>query len=202
MNREDVDGGPVAADLVTDDRDDPGSTSVEEPGRRSRIGLIGKVAAVAAIAGSFALWGYAFSGLAERPAPDLLDDPSFAVSAESTCAAALADLDELPNALDAADGAERADQIRASTARLERMVDELDGLVGGSARDVEITSGWLADWRVLLADRLRYADAIEVDDDAQFLITDPGVDERLDRRITRLAVTNSMRSCSVPSDVG
>ena len=126
----------------------------------------------------------------------------FAESAESICAEALADLDELPNALDATDGAERAGQIRASTARLEQMIAELEQRVGGTDRDVQIATGWLADWRVLIGDRYRYADAIAVDEDAQFLITDPGVDERLDRRITRFAETNSMRSCSVPSDVG
>lgn len=154
------------------------------------------------VLGSFAIWIYAFSGAAERDTPDLLDDPTFSLAAEERCAAALADLDELPNALDAVDGPDRANQIRVSTARLEELLDELDELVGGSARDVEISTGWLSDWRVMIEDRYRYADAIEADPNAQFYVTDVGVSERLDKRLTRLANTNSMPSCVAPTDVG
>jgi len=175
-----------------------------DDGRPGRGGpwSIGKVLAAVVIVGSFGIWIYAFSGAARRDAPDLFDDPAFALAAEARCAAAVADLEELPNALEATDGADRADQIRTSTARLETMLDELDAVVGGTARDVEIASGWLADWRVLVADRYRYAEAIAADPNAQFLVTDVGVSERLDRRITRLANTNAMPSCVAPGDVG
>ncbi len=164
--------------------------------------MIPKLIVAMIILASFAIWVYAFSGAARRDAPDLLDDASFALQAESICASALDDLDRLPNALDAVDGADRGDQIRTSTARLELMLDELDGLVGGSDRDVEIASGWLADWRVLIEDRYRYADAITADTSSVFLVTDVGVSERLDRRLTRVANTNAMPSCAAPGDVG
>lgn len=161
-----------------------------------------KVLAGLMIAATFAIWIYAFSGAARRDAPDLLDDPSFASRAEQICAEALADIDEMPNALDAVDGPDRGNQIRMTTTRLEAMLDELDALVGGTDRDVEITTGWLADWRVMIQDRYRYADAIAVDDQAQFLVSDVGVSERPDRRLTRLANTNAMPSCAAPTDVG
>lgn len=170
--------------------------------RSSTMRVAGRVFAGLVIVASFAIWIYAFSGAARRPAPDLFDDRSFPTAAEARCAAAVSDLAELPNALDAVDGADRAGQIRASSARLELMIDELDQLVGGTERDVEIATGWLSDWRVLVADRYRYADAIAEDPNAQFLVTDVGVDERLDRRITRLANTNSMPACAAPTDVG
>lgn len=155
-----------------------------------------------AIAATFAIWVYAFSGAARRDPPDLLDDPGFAVRAEQICTAALADIDEMPDALDAVDGPDRGNQIRNTTVRFESMLDELDRLVGGSNRDIEIAGGWLADWRVLIQDRYNYADAITVDDQAQYLVTDVGAGERMDRRLTRVANTNAMPSCAAPGDVG
>ncbi len=179
--------------------------SDETGGGNAKVGgmrLAGRTLAVIAILGSFIIWIYAFSGAARRDAPDLLDDPAFATEAEPICAAAQLDLDALPNALAAVDGPDRAEQIRTSSARLELMLDDLDQLVGGSDRDVEISGGWLSDWRVLVADRYTYADSIAADPNAQFYVTDVGVSERLDKRITRVANTNKMPSCAAPTDVG
>ena len=164
--------------------------------------LIPKLIVGVVVLASFAIWVYAFSGAARRDAPDLLDDPAFASRAEEICAIAVADVAELPGALSAVDGPDRGRQIVAATERFETMLDELDPLVGGSDRDIEIAGGWLADWRVLIQDRYRYADKISADTGAQFYVTDVGVSERLDRRITRLARTNSMLSCGAPGDVG
>lgn len=161
-----------------------------------------RLVAGVAIAASFAIWVYAFSGAARRDPPDLLEDPQFAVRAEQICTAALADIDGMPGALDAIDGPDRGNQIRNTTVRFETMLDELDRLVSGSDRDIEIAGGWLADWRVLIQDRYNYADAITVDDQAQYLVTDVGVAERMDRRLTRVANTNAMPSCAAPGDVG
>jgi hypothetical protein len=55
---------------------------------------------------------------------------------------------------------------------------------------------------VLIQDRYDYATRIAGDPSAQFLITDTGAGERLDRRITRVADTNAMPSCAAPGDVG
>lgn len=168
-------------------------------GRRGKLVFL---LATLALLASFGVWGYAYSGAADRPPPDLLSDRTFADRAEEICAAALVDIDALPNALDADDGAERADQVRVATARFEAMVADLQAMVGGNDRDLEIETGWLVDWRLLVEDRYRYADAIETDPDAQFYLTDTGIGERLDRRITRMADTNEMYSCAAPEDVG
>ncbi len=189
------------------DTDEPGDNSdhLEQGNGRRRptlLGNLGRGAAILVVAGSFLVWIYAFSGAARRDPPDLLADESFGLQAERACAGAWSDIDAMPGALDAVDGPDRGRQIVASTQRLELMLDELDLLVGGDARDVEIASGWLADWRVLIEDRYRYAEAIAADDQAQFLVTDVGVAERLDRRITRVANTNRMPACGAPQDVG
>ena len=188
--------GAQRADQGHPDEDQIGSPT------GSGLRLAGKTLAGLVIVASFAVWGYAYSGLADRDAPDLLDETAFATSAETICAATTAQLEELPGALDAVDGRDRAQQLRTSTALYEAMLSDLDGEVAGTDRDVEITRAWLADWRVLIGDRYRYANEIEVDENAQFLVTDTGVGERLERRVTRFANTNSMFSCIAPADVG
>ncbi len=160
-----------------------------------------RVGAGLVVAASFGIWAYAYSGFADREAPDVLADQGLAAEAENICAVAIEDVAGLPNAIEAADGAERAVQIRAATDRFERMVDDLEALPTVDERDGRIYLGWLSDWRVLLGDRLDYADRISVDPEAQFFITDTGVGERLDRRVTRFANTNLMVSCVAPTDV-
>lgn len=166
------------------------------PGR-----ILFRIVAGLVVAASFGVWVYAYSGLADREAPDLLGDEGLRASAESVCAAALADVDALPDALVARDGVERGEQIRAATARFEMMVGDLASLPSEPGRDRQIYTAWLDDWRVLLGDRLAYADRLATGEDAEFLITDTGVGERLDRRITRFANTNLMTSCVAPTDV-
>jgi len=189
-----------ASAQVMDELPDPLETAPSGPVSPLRWAF--RIVAGAVIAASFGVWGYAYSGLADREKPDLLADRVLATSAEGICAAALGDISTMPNALDAVDGADRADQIRMSTARYEEMVTDLEGLNTADERDQRIFTGWLGNWRVMLGDRLAYADAIAVDDQAQFYVTDIGVKERLDRRLTRFANTNLMTSCAAPTDVG
>jgi hypothetical protein len=157
------------------------------------------LALAAIILVSFGPWIYRWSGLADRPFPDTLDDPTFAVAAEPICARVVA---ELPNALRAQDQADRANQVREGTAQIQEMVDELATLVTGTERDVRITNLWLQDWEIYMGDRLGYADRIEVDENAVFFLTQLDGSERLEKRITRFALTNRMVSCSTPGDVG
>lgn len=187
----------------TDADTDPGSGPSRPVGPFRRwLSRVVKAVAAVIFVGSFGVWVYVYSGRADRPAPDLFDEPRFAQEAEAICAATMADLAALPNALTAADPIERAEQIRTATARLEVMVADLGAAASGSQRDLDIIDEWLGDWRVLLGDRYRYADAL-IDDPqgAQYLLTDTGIGERLDRRIDRLAATNAMLSCRIPGDV-
>lgn len=193
---------PVSPTTVTrpnDLADRPGDG--QQPGRSvvSRVlrGLGGLI-----VIASFGVWVYAYSGQADRPPPDLLVDTELAATAEAICQAAVTDVDAMPSATEAADGPERGDQIRRSTARFEAMVADLERLRVTDDQDRIIMSGWLGDWRTLLDDRLRYADAISEDPDAVFLQTNVAAGERLDRRLTRVANTNQMSSCATPTDVG
>ncbi len=172
-----------------------------EPGR-SAISLVLKGLGALVVIASFGVWVYAYSGQADRPPPDLLVDTELATRAEAICLAAVTDVDAMPSATEAADGPERGDQIRLSTGRFESMITELERLRVDDPQDRIIMTGWLGDWRTLLDDRLRYADAISEDPDAVFLQTNVAPGERLDRRLTRVADTNRMSSCATPTDVG
>lgn len=165
------------------------------------MGRVIKTFGIATLIASFGIWVYAFSGAADRDPPDLLDDASWSISAEAICGGALADVAAMPSALDATGPDDRSAQIKNATARFDAMVDSLADLETGTARDAQITTDWLADWDVLLESRLRYAEAILDNPAAPFTITDTGVNERLDRRITRFANTNAMPSCVTPTDV-
>lgn len=179
----------------------PAATDRPKPWYRSPKGLLRAVGIGLALS-TFGVWGYAYSGRADRPTPDLLVESAFPAAAEPICATAAAEIAAMPQALDATDNVDRANQVRASTARFEQMVDELEAVMSGTPRDLAIERAWLDDWRVVVADRYRYADAVADNPAAPFYMTDTGVNERLDRRVTRLATTNQMLSCIYPEDVG
>lgn len=168
---------------------------------------LGRLALGVLVGGSFAVWGYGFSGQASRTAPDTLGNPSYLAVAEPACAAANDRVAVMPNALDAEDNVDRAQQVRANTAVYSDLVTELEGLlddpsVNLNERDNGITLEWLQDWRQFLSDRLDYADRLEVDELAVFYVAASSGGERLERRITRFALTNELTSCVSPSDVG
>jgi len=152
---------------------------------------------------SFGIWGYAYSGQANRPLPDRLDESAFRNNAEIICQQALEEIELVPGAAKASDPADRRAQIFETTARFEQMLVELEDIVSGSDRDRQIINDWLDDWRVVIDDRYRFADAIIEDpDNARYLQTDTGVGERLDKRLTRLSLANNMPACGSPTDVG
>lgn len=159
-----------------------------------------KVLAGVVIVGSFLPWAWRFSPFADRTPDGILDDPTFATVAEPICAAAMEDLEALPNALDAATTAERGEQVSRANDILVGMVDRLEREVTGSARDVDNLGEWIADWRTYLDNRVDYAERIAVDENAVLYVAANG-SERLDRRIPRFADANEMRSCVTPDDI-
>ncbi len=165
------------------------------------MNTFGKFVVGLLVLGSFGIWGYAYSGQADRVTPDTLDDPLFAQRAEAVCAETMVRFDALPNAEDAADNRERADQIRARDAVLYDMIARLERFVGGSDRDVEMSTEWLGDWTTYVDEREDYANRFELDESEVLYVSAEG-GERLERRITRFANTNRMPSCATPLDVG
>lgn len=161
----------------------------------------GRIALALVVAASFGIWAYAYSGRADRPAPDLLDDPGFAAAAEPVCAAARAQLGRLEPAPLATDHLDRAATIDQANRILGGMLSELRALSPTTERDRQIVGAWLTDWETYLEDRRSFADRLAADPDARFYQSDVA-NELLDRRLTRFADTNQMSSCGNPGDVG
>ncbi len=167
---------------------------------RSFLGVLGVITLLA----SFGIWIYAFSRQASGdlpPPPDVLDDADWAQQAEEVCQRALGRVEQMPGALDAVDEQDRAAQIEATTEVFRAMMDELEQIPTTTDRDAEMTGEWLADWSRLMANRQDYAERLRSDPGAVFTVSGSGGGERLDKRVTRFATTNSMPSCVTPTDV-
>lgn len=172
-----------------------------------------------AVLASFGIWAYAYSGAADRPPPDELDSTRARLDAEAAGeayeelpataaygarASAICEqaMSTLPDARVATSGPERAEQLRSANQILEDMIEQLRGLPVATERDDELRDLWLDDWQVLIGDRYRYADAVQVDPAAVFTVSGVAENEGLERRLTRFARTNLMLACGAPADVG
>ena len=132
--------------------------------------------------------------------PDRLEDREWVADAEERCSEAKDALGRLPTARDAVDLADRADQIRASTAVLADMTADL-AASAPEGRDGELVGLWLDSWETYLNNRLAHADALWAGEDRQFRVSverGEGVDALLDAFADR----NRMPSCGDPLDIG
>lgn len=169
------------------------------PGERpaTRWGrLLGGLFVVATVG----FWGWLIFLAGDQDPPDRMDDPTFAESAEPTCATAQAAVEEVPGARQAADPQERAEQIETSTAILGRMVDELRADAPTAGRDGRMVAEWLDDWETYLGDRLRYAGQLAEGQDVQFQLTAKAGDQ-ITEAVDGFADANDMGSCATPLDV-
>jgi len=134
--------------------------------------------------------------------PDRLDDREWVADAEARCAETRDELDLLPQARDAANMADRAAQIEASTAVLAEMTADLAASAPGGD-DGELVALWLGSWEVYLGDRLAHADALRAGEDRQFRVTvDPERGDGVDALLDAFALRNRMPSCGDPLDIG
>ncbi len=173
----------------------------EERKPRGPIAKFGLLLGGVAVLASFGVWGYAYSGQADRRTPDLLDEPAFALAAGPICDATTAEFESMPRALEATDNVERAAQIRATNELFISMIADLEAVSVGTTRDQQIIGDWLTDWRTYVDHRADYADRFELDETERFYVSRVGV-ERLEKRIPRFADTNEIYSCGPPNDIG
>lgn len=132
---------------------------------------------------------------------DRLDDLAWTAEADRICAQARDDVALLTPAHLAKDADDRADTIEIATARVERMLQELEQIAPtGDSRDARITRLWLVDYRVFLDDRLAYADAIRQDPGARFVVTEK-YGSHITKPVDRFARVNEMEACMSPGDV-
>lgn len=162
----------------------------------------GGLGVAAVVAGSFALWGYAFSGVAAKTAPDTLQDNSFVATAEASCALARQDINRLPNAANAKTAAERAVTLDQATDRVVDLVAELRAQVPQSGTDGDLLGRWLDDWDIYIQNRRDFATALRVTDKARFQVDARSSGEGITKAMDNLATINRMPSCATPGDVG
>jgi hypothetical protein len=174
--------------------DDPDAPS------RSRIALVATLIAVALLLGG---WIYVLFLYDPGLLIDELADKRFPTEAEQVCAAAKAELEQLPRAELAAGPDERAEVVERSNVILANMLADLRPLTPTTPeRDAEAVPEWLDDWATYLGNRQRYAENLRVDDDARFLESTKGSDTKgITRAINGFAQVNRMLSCTTPADL-
>ena len=149
-----------------------------------------------------AMWGYVLYlafGPGRQAPPDRLDDPAFAVAAQTRCDAALDVVANLPAATESETASDRADVVEHANDVFAAMLDDLAELAP-AGEDGELVREWLADWRTYLGDRGAYADAIRSDPEAQLLVSAKDR-EQITEYLDAFAADNRMIACATPLDV-
>ncbi len=180
-----------------------GSPEPSEPTRRWGPG---RVVIALVVVSLLSMWGYVLYlafGPGRQPPIDRLDDPAFAVAAEDRCAEALDEIDALPVASATPEATERADVLDEANGYYRSLIAELDGMTelapAGDQR--RYAREWVADWRLHLADREEYADALRSDPGARLLVSEkPGEGRHVTAWIDEFALANRMPSCVSPTD--
>lgn len=186
-------------DHELDPHTDPDTTD------RPRRFTLGRLLAALVAVGLAGMWGYVWiyhlSGQGERDMPDRLDDLAWTREADQICAAYAERIADLPGAHNAATADERADVIDQATDEIAAMLVEIEALVPtGDSRDARITADWLADYRIWLGDRYRFADALRDDPGARFLVTEKA-GRYVNAPVDRFARVNEMEACMTFGDV-
>jgi hypothetical protein len=159
----------------------------------------GRVAVAVWLVIMLGFWIYAFF-LAPKGSPDILDDPAYAATAETRCAAARAFIATLPGARTAASATERAGVIDQADTELRTMLRDLRANVAGSTHDTKLLGLWLNDWDQFVTDRDEFAAELRVDPNASFGVTARG-GSQISTAIDAFANRNKMTSCAIPDDV-
>jgi len=158
--------------------------------------------AAAFTVGTFGVWVYALFLYDPGLLTDELEDRCFSAAAEPVCAAAVAEVEQLPRAETTRDPLERAEVIDRANGILGAMVVELRRAAPTEPEvPARAVSEWLDHWEQHLGNRQDYADALRTDPSARFT-EDMLAGKQVSRAIDGFAQVNRMRSCETPGDVG
>jgi acyl-CoA reductase-like NAD-dependent aldehyde dehydrogenase len=165
----------------------PEADSRTHPVRRALV-----VAALIALA-AFWIWALFF---ASKSAINKVEDRRWAAQAEATCAEVRIQLRAL-DAQTSTDLDERAALVEQSTDLLAAMLDEITVEMPADEKGQAIVPAWVDDYRILLADRYRYAEMLRSGQDGPF--TETAVDNvPITERLETFAGDNEMASCAPP----
>lgn len=184
-----------------DDPEQEHTSEILEP-MPEGMGVITRIFAVVFILGAIAFWIFAFSPWARQifQAPDQLADEVYVANIEATCAATIAELDALPSPRSADNPEDRANIVENSNVALVRMRASLANLEGGTEADRNLVVRWLADWDILIGDRMTHVERLRTEGDVRFLNTErDGI--FIAERMSGFARVNEFRSCLPPGDL-
>ncbi len=141
----------------------------------------------------FWIWALFF---ASKTAVNKVEDRAWAARAEEICAAVRPQLQAL-EAQASPDLAVRAGLVVQSTDLLAQMLVDLVAVEPSDAKGQAIVPEWVADYRILLDDRYRYAEMLASGTDGPF--TETAVQSvPVTERIETFAGDNEMPSCAPP----
>lgn len=175
------------------------SPTIERPVRRWTPTRAVILVVVLALVAMWAYVLYLAIGPGRQAPPDRLDDPRFAVAAQTRCRQALDRVAALPPADEAHDADERADVVARANEELAAMVDDLEAMTP-AGEDGDMVKDWLSDWRTYLGDREDYAVALR-DDPAAQLFVSVRDNEQVTEYLDAFAADNKMTACATPIDV-
>lgn len=162
----------------------------------------GRGLAIASVVLMVIFWVWIFSGAPKRDNADYLQDRAYAESLEERCQALRDDLDDLPNAAELPNQAARADVLDDANVLVGEFIDDIEADAPTSG-DASITmKGWIADWRIYLADREDYAARLRTEDNAQLLLSESKLGDSVDKTIQVFTQVNAIKACDTPGDVG
>lgn len=141
----------------------------------------------------FWIWALFF---ASKEAVNKIEDTAWAARAEEICV----DYDAQLRALDARASADldvRADLVDESTDLLSGMLDDIVAVTPTDEKGQAIVPEWESEYRILLADRYRYADQLRAGENVAF--TETAVEGvPITERIEKFTLDNEMPTCAPP----
>ena len=153
------------------------------------------------------LWIFAiiWSVTVTRHSPEHLDDAA-AADVEAACVAAQNALESLPALPDPAPGADRVARVRAENEILSAMTDRFDDVEPVDATPASALRQWTADWRRVIAAREQYANDLETQKRARFVVPaargiQPVTDKMEDFVLEQSGRTNTCSTAALQAEV-
>ena len=141
----------------------------------------------------FWVWALFF---APKEAINKIGDTAWAANAEAICVETKVQLRAI-DARASGDLAVRADLVDESTDLLGQMLDDIVAVTPSDEKGQAIVPDWEAEYRILLADRYRYADQLRAGENVAF--TETAVNGvPITERIEKFTLDNEMPTCAPP----
>jgi hypothetical protein len=158
-----------------------------------------RVLVVVAIVSIAAMWLYVWLPFPKPRPADVLDDDSFARTAEPICSATIESLRTLPLVTQDSPPDELADVVAQADDELRSMAADLRALPRPGGRDGELLGRFLDDWDVHLADRDAWVERLRSGDDGPFTETVIRNGDGASGYLSEFATVNRMPSCGAPA---